>query len=232
VQSKNAATNYTTAIDGAQSGKAGDQTRMALLMAGIRLFGTKGVQATSTRELAAAANANIASIAYHFGGKDGLRMACAEMVATRIQSVVMPVLNKLDPVEGPAAAQAAFEQVIMGVADFMLGQVEARDIASFMVREMGATGPVFDKVYADFLLPVHRKLCELLGLATGQDPESDLIRLGTFSIAGQVVYFRIGHAIVARRMEWREVGPEEVETIKTVVLGNIRSFIASNRKPV
>ncbi|MCY0095655.1 CerR family C-terminal domain-containing protein [Hoeflea ulvae] len=216
----------------AQTGKAGDQTRMALLMAGVRLFGTKGVDATSTREIAAAANANIASIAYHFGGKDGLRLACAEMVAGRIQAVVLPVLQSIDARDDPAAAQAAFERVIMGVADFMLGQVEARDIASFMVREMGVPGPVFDKVYADFILPVHRSLCTLLGLATGQDPESDLIRLGTFSIAGQVVYFRIGHAIVARRMEWQQPGPDELAAIKTVILGNIRAFVATNRKPV
>ena len=203
---------------------------MALIMAGIQLFGAKGFEATSTREIAAAAKANIASIAYHFGGKTGLRLACAEMVGSRIQAVVGPALRAIDPGGDPVAAQAAFERVIMGVADFMLGQVEARDIASFMVREMGIAGPVFDKVYAEFILPVHRSLCELLGLATGHDPESDLIRLGTFSIAGQVVYFRIGHAIVAKRMEWKELGLGEVEAIKAVILSNIRAFVESNRK--
>jgi len=214
------------------AGKPGDQTRTALLMAGIRLFGTKGFEATSTREIAAEAGANIASIAYHFGGKDGLRLACAEMVGNRIQDVVGPALRAIDPGDDPAAAQAAFERVIMGVCDFMLGQIEARDIASFMVREMGAPGAVFDTVYADFILPVHRSLCGLLGLATGQDPESDLIRIGTFSIAGQVVYFRIGGAIVAKWMEWNEVGQQEVEAIKAIILGNIRAFIATHRKPV
>jgi AcrR family transcriptional regulator len=210
--------------------KAGDQTRTALLMAGIRLFGTKGFEATSTREIAAAADANIASIAYHFGGKEGLRLACAEMVGSRIQSVVGPALGAIDPKGDPVKAQAAFERVLMGVADFMLGQVEARDIAGFMVRELGAPGVVFDRVYTDFILPVHRSLCDLLGLATGQDPESDLIRLGAFSIAGQVVYFRIGHAIVARRMEWKSVGPDEVDAIKAVILANIRAFVETNRK--
>ena len=210
--------------------KARDQTRTALLMAGIRLFGTKGFEATSTREIAAAADANIASIAYHFGGKEGLRIACAEMVGGRIQSVVAPVLDAIDPKGDPLLAQAAFERVIMGMADFMLGQVEARDIAGFMVRELGAPGAVFDRVYTDFILPVHRSLCDLLGLATGLDPESDLIRLGTFSIAGQVVYFRIGHAIVARRMDWKSVGPDEVDAIKAVILANIRAFVEINRK--
>ena len=205
---------------------------MALLMAGIRLFGAKGFEATSTREIAAEANANIASIAYHFGGKDGLRLACAEAVGKRIQGIVGPVMRALDPGDDPVAAQAAFERVVMGVTDFMLGQAEARDFASFMLRELGTSGVVLDTIYADFILPVHRSLCALLGLATGQDPESDLIRLGAFSMVGQVVYFRIGHAIVARRMEWQSAGPAEIEQIKTVLLGNIRAFIATNRKPV
>lgn len=215
-----------------ETGKAGDQTRAALILAGIRLFGANGFEATSTREIAAEANANIASIAYHFGGKDGLRIACAEMVARRIQGVVGPALQSLDPGDDPAAAQEAFERVVMGVADFMLGQVEARDIASFMVRELGAPGVVFDKVYGEFILPVHRSLCHLLGVATGLDPESDVIRLGTFSIAGQVVYFRIGHAVVARRMDWVSAGADEIERIKAIILSNIRAFIATNRKPV
>lgn len=210
--------------------KAGDQTRAALLMAGIRLFGTKGFEATSTREIAAAADANIASIAYHFGGKEGLRLACAEMVGSRFQSVVGPALGAIDPKGDPGKAQEAFERVIMGVTDFMLGQVEARDIAGFMVRELGVPGAVFDRVYTDFILPVHRSLCVLLGMATGQDPESDLIRIGAFSIAGQVIYFRIGHAIVARRMDWKAVGPEEVGAIKAVILANIRAFVETNRK--
>ena len=213
-----------------EAGNAGDQTRMALIVAGIGLFGAKGFEATSTREIAAAADANIASIAYHFGGKGGLRLACAEMVGSRIQAVVGPALRAIDHGQDPMAAQATFERVLMGVADFMLGQVEARDIANFMVREMGVPGPVFDKVYAEFILPVHRSLCGLLGLATGHAPESDLIRLGTFSIAGQVVYFRIGHAIVAKRMEWKEVGPGEVEAIKAVILSNIRAFVETHRK--
>src|SRR3954447_23462854 len=57
-----------------------DQTRQALIRAALKLFGTKGFDGTSTREIAAAANANIGSIAYHFGGKEGLRAAWAAFV--------------------------------------------------------------------------------------------------------------------------------------------------------
>jgi TetR/AcrR family transcriptional regulator, regulator of cefoperazone and chloramphenicol sensitivity len=50
----------------------GEQTRERLLKAGLRLFAEKGYAQTSTREIAAAAQANIGAIAYYFEGKAGL----------------------------------------------------------------------------------------------------------------------------------------------------------------
>ena len=213
-----------------QATGSGDQTRTALIDAAVGLFGAKGFEATSTREIAAAANANIASIAYHFGGKDGLRLACAEMVAGRISAAVGQIILGSDAGGDPARAQAMVEAAAMGMADFLLGRAEARDIAAFMVRELGQPGVVLDRIYDGLIYPVHAKLCGLLGLATGQDPEGDLIRLGTFSIAGQIVYFRIGHAVVARRMQWDTVGPDEITRIKAIILSNIRAFVAANTR--
>lgn len=213
-----------------QPAGTGDQTRMALIEAAIGFFGVKGFEATSTREIAAAADANIASIAYHFGGKDGLRIACAEMVVGRIRSVVGEMILASDPGGDPVAAARTVEVAAMGMADFLLARPEAHDIAAFMVREVANPGVVLDRIYTDLIFPVHSKLCQLLGLATGQEPEGDLIRLGAFSIAGQIVYFRIGHALVARRMQWQTVGPDEIGRIKAVILSNIRAFIAANTK--
>ncbi|TIX80566.1 MAG: TetR family transcriptional regulator, partial [Mesorhizobium sp.] len=55
-----------------------DMTRAALVRAALKLFGRQGFDGTSTREIAAEAKANIGSIAYHFGGKEGLRAAAAD----------------------------------------------------------------------------------------------------------------------------------------------------------
>lgn len=61
-----------------------EATRAALVRSARELFGAKGFEATSTREIAALAGANIAAIAYHFSGKVGLRRACAEFVVATI----------------------------------------------------------------------------------------------------------------------------------------------------
>jgi AcrR family transcriptional regulator len=47
-------------------------TRAALVEAGRRLFAEHGFDGASIRDLTAAAGANLASVTYHFGGKEGL----------------------------------------------------------------------------------------------------------------------------------------------------------------
>jgi AcrR family transcriptional regulator len=53
----------------------GEQSRERLLQAAMRLFAAQGFNATSTREIALAAGANVAAIAYYFGDKAGLYRA-------------------------------------------------------------------------------------------------------------------------------------------------------------
>ncbi len=53
-------------------------TREQLIKTASRLFGEKGFEAVSTRELAKEADVNIAMIAYYFGSKEGLFKAIIE----------------------------------------------------------------------------------------------------------------------------------------------------------
>ena len=55
--------------------KPGEGARERLLMAGLRLFALQGYSKTSTRELAEAAQANVAAISYYFRDKAGLYRA-------------------------------------------------------------------------------------------------------------------------------------------------------------
>ena len=78
---------------------AGPDTRDRFLDAAIQLFAEYGYAGTTTRRLAEAADSNIASLAYHFGGKDGLYEAAlrrlhadlAEQLAQSLGDQAMPV---------------------------------------------------------------------------------------------------------------------------------------------
>ncbi len=49
-----------------------EATRADLVEAAVEVFAAKGFEGASVREIARAANANLAAISYHFGGKEGL----------------------------------------------------------------------------------------------------------------------------------------------------------------
>ena len=55
--------------------------RERLLSVAIERFGESGFEGASTRDIAQAADTAMSSITYHFGGKEGLYLACADFIA-------------------------------------------------------------------------------------------------------------------------------------------------------
>jgi AcrR family transcriptional regulator len=206
-----------------------EQTRAALISAGLRLFGRYGFEATPIRDIAADAKTNVASIAYHFGSKEGLRLACAQAVAERMREVAGQTILTSDPGGDPDKALAILEQALTAMVNFMAAQPEAGDIAAFVMRETADPGTAVDLIYAELVGPVHVALCRLWATATGADPESHATRLTVFALAGQIIYFRIGRPMVLRRMDWRDIGPAEAAEIAATVTGNLRAMAAASR---
>ncbi len=204
-------------------------TNAALLEAGLKLFGKHGFSGTSTREIAALAGTNVASIAYHFGGKDGLHTACAAEVARRL-SAVAPL--SAPPDITPDQARAFLETALRALAGFLLTSPAAADVAAFILRVLGSgSGEAIDTLYASVIETKHRELCRLWALATGQDPESETTRLAVFAAIGQLVYFRIGLPVVTRRMGWDRIGPAEAGAIADIVAANLHAALERSRVP-
>lgn len=204
-----------------------DGTRQALILAGIRLFGRQGFPATSVRQLASEAGANIAAITYHFGGKDGLRTACAEEFGRRMGAAI-----GAHPASGDTSPKAAREElraIVRTVMAFLLGAEGASALVPFMLRELAENGPGIDVVYRGFAEPMHRRLCELWARATGADPEAKDVKLAVFALIGQLMYFRIGQSIVTRRMGWTAVGPEEIRKITNRTLRNLDAMLVGEK---
>ena len=80
----------------------------ALIAAALDLFGAKASRRPRPAPIAAAAGANLASIAYHFGGKQGLRLACADHVVETIRGALGPALAAaLDAADAGGGARSA-----------------------------------------------------------------------------------------------------------------------------
>lgn len=207
------------------AGPRGD-TRAALIEAGLRGFGQRGFAATSTREIAALAGANVASIAYHFGGKEGLRRACAEHIVATLKGVV----GESGPAPAPdgAAARARLEAMLRRLTEFLLLRPEAGPVAGFVIREAAEPSEALDTIYAGVIEVVHKRVCGLWGLATGRAPDSAEVRLAVFSLVGQAFYFHFARPIVGRRLGWDSIGPDEARQVADQVAANLRARLDSD----
>ena len=213
---------------------AAEQTRAALIGSALTLFGRQGFDGTSTREIAALARANIGSIAYHFGGKEGLRLAVADHIVETIGGIAGQALGSMAAAEMPAAlTPEAAEKQIAGAVErmvaFMVVSKDAGEIVLFVLRELGSPTAALDRIYAGVFEPVHRRLCAVWAAATGEDAESERTRITIFMMIGQVVYFRIARAAVLRRMGWTDIDAAEAGKIVTVARSNIAAIIAARK---
>jgi AcrR family transcriptional regulator len=206
----------------------GEETRAALVAAALKLLGDKGFEATSTRAIAAEAGVTVAMIAYHFGGKEGLRAACADFVAERMRAIFATVgdFRADTPEEARAALVALARALIRGV----VVDEAARPLARFLLREVSDASPAFARLFETALAPLHARACRLWARATGRPAESVEARLNVFAVVAQIVYFRIARAPVLLRMGWSEIGQSEAAAIESVVLGNLEAAIEAARR--
>ncbi len=204
-------------------------TREALIRAGLDLFGRHGYEASSIREIAQAAGVNSAGIAYHFGGKDGLRQACAEAVVATMKQRVFGAAATMPPLDGlaPEMAVELMLGIVGRVTAFAAQAPESETIARFVIREMMEPTAAFETLYEGLVGPVHGQVCRLWAAATGMEPEAQETKLAVFATIGQVIYFRLARPAVMRRMGWDAIDTAQSEAIADVIRANVRASIAS-----
>ena len=169
-----------------------EDPRQRLLLSGLRLFALQGFSKTSTRELAEAAQVNVAAISYYFGDKAGLYRAVF-----------------LEPMGGsPEADLARYTDPALSLPQalrgFYAGFVEplmqgdlVRLCMKLHFREMLEPTGLWPYSAAHAIKPLHDALvlvlCRHLGLpVTSAADDADLQRLA-ISLAGLGVQLHVGY---------------------------------------
>jgi TetR/AcrR family transcriptional regulator, regulator of cefoperazone and chloramphenicol sensitivity len=185
--------------------KPAEDARVRLLQAGLRLFAQQGYAKTSTRELADAANVNVASISYYFGDKAGLyRAVCLE-----------PLGSPQDDIARFSAAGLPLEQVLRGFYAAFLEPLKQGDLARLCMklhfREMLEPTGLWDPGIEQGIAPVHaalvQLLCRHLGLTT---PDDDVQRLAV-SLAGLGVHMHVGRELTDHVAPGLNDGPQAMD---------------------
>jgi AcrR family transcriptional regulator len=136
-------------------------TRERLIDAAVRLFGERGIDATSLRALTESARTNIAAVNYHFGSKDGLLRAVVDRTMRPVNDERRRRLDELEArPRSPSVAELvrAFVEPGAGLAD-------QAEVARFLGRILGEPDPSVRQLFADQVDPVEGRYLTALGRA-------------------------------------------------------------------
>ncbi len=200
-----------------------EQTRERLLKSGLKLFGQAGYNGVTTRALAADARVNQAAIPYHFGGKEGLYRAVAEMVADDMAGAnIMFVTKAPDVFRMVAGNKPIMRKVVRTLVKRMVRRFlgfrdRAGDRPAFIVREYLDPGIGFGILYERVIERVHMALTAMVAVVAGMPEEAPEAKLKAHSILGQIIIFGLARPVMLRRMEWENYSSENIEAIAEVV---------------
>lgn len=197
----------------------GEATRDRLIEAGFGQFSERGYGGVTTRQLSAAAGANLAAIAYHFGGKKGLYHAVLERVVDELHHLV-EFEGEAPPAAGPpnrAQLAAAVAEIVGRLLRFAL--LDPRMAARFglLLREYNSPSDAFPILFNGLVGPMHRRMSAIAAAATGGDRDDPENVMHAHMLIGQCMAFAYARAIVWARMGWKSYTPERVEMIVRAV---------------
>jgi AcrR family transcriptional regulator len=180
-------------------------TKDRLLDAAEQLFAEKSFQDVSIRELATAADVNVAAVNYHFQGKDNLYH---EVILRRFVIQRDRTLAALDALIAQTGGQPQLAEVIEALVhqyvDGALAQPGQPTFMSLMGREMSGGQCREDAtIFKNLVAPVFTAYSAAL-LKACPDLEQEQLNWFMASIAGQV------HHLVFRRLKWDYL-PEDSE---------------------
>lgn len=195
--------------------RSGEETRQRLIDAALRLFGTHGYDATSTRAIAGQAGVTLPAIAYHFGGKQGLHLACAEHVIALYRGRMLDALVAIQAAmpDAPDPARAALRQVIAMLAAMLLDLGDDDGWMTFMLREMNALGPAHDRLQRELWAPGLGLVAELISRCRGRAIADADDRLEAVLLLSSFSAFTTARAVALDFGGWRAIDPALVSRI-------------------
>ncbi|MGY8814005.1 MAG: CerR family C-terminal domain-containing protein [Gammaproteobacteria bacterium] len=210
--------------------KRSDTTRLALIHAGLALFGEYGFKGTTTRALSNHAGANISAIPYYFGGKKGLYLAVMEYIVLRMQThfgetreIVSSLLSKetIDKTE----ALDALKLMIRSMAQIFVESDEPKAWVQLIMREQARPTEAFDIIYNGQMVHIQHMYASLIAECTGLDPASDEVKLRCHALIGQILIFILSRESLLRHLAVKKLQPEQIKLIYSILINHAQACL-------
>ena len=200
------------------------ETQTRLIEVGIELFGKNGLEATSTRAIAKAANVQLSAIGYHFGNKESLYLACAKSIAADLKTNFEAVLTPRPKNINVSEASLQIESILSGMTAVMM-RSEIESISRFVLREQMNPTAAFEVVFESAMRPLVERLVLLLSVVARHRLNKEEIQIRCMTLMGQVFAFRFAQTALLHVTKWPAIKKREIALAQKAVTENARAIL-------
>ncbi|MCB2050627.1 MAG: CerR family C-terminal domain-containing protein [Novosphingobium sp.] len=196
-----------------------------ILATAISQFGKQGYDGASTRQIAGLCDTAMSSITYHFGGKQGLYLSCADHIAARISERLGDIAAQLQGREAEMDAAQARERLLHlldAIARLMLDP-DSEDWVCFLVREQQNPSEAFDRIYNGVMGNLIESAVLLLARIRPDMPEHER-RAQVMLLYGQALVLRAARASVTRGLRAERLGDAETGILRRMIRANAETI--------
>ncbi len=211
--------------------------RARLLQAGMEVFGDFGFAAVTTRQIAAKAEVNLASIPYYFGTKEQLYNECiAEILSfanNRFEGIRKNIESKLAAAElSRGEVVALLEQFLQTIFDIITNK-DVLPYTALILREHINPSPAYELLYDRLFFPLHSLIAALVARLTGLEKESEECILRAHVLLGQIMGFLLGRNFLLKRLGMEQgknvqLSSKEAVYVKTIISEYVRNIFSGN----
>jgi AcrR family transcriptional regulator len=218
----------------------GEETRARIIAAAMRLFGEKGYEGASTRDIAAAAGVNAPALQYYFDNKAGVLSACIEFIADRAwddlaQGVVEAERLLVQGADDETLIDA-YCDIQTRAAEFKFKAADQDDWRLFMARQQAGLDPDigFEAVFRRISARTFAVAAAIIGRLTGRPADDEEVRLRAVALSGQFQVFHVCRRMALRLLDWDEIDAQRQALVKKVVRDHTRELLRAlaARKPL
>ena len=215
------AAKHRHAIEGGYA--RGEETRARIVIAALRMFGERGFDGASTRDIATSAGVNAPALQYYFDNKEGVYLACAEHIVRRVwESVSEVVIRAERAIEENLPDERLIEaycDIQEHLARFMFNSPEASDWRLFMARMQAGEGPAaaFQVIYQRVSGRMSKVLTTVVSRMLGRAPDDEETLVRTMMLSGQLHVFHVARRTLLTKLNWDTVDDRRLNLLTQVV---------------
>jgi AcrR family transcriptional regulator len=211
----------------------GEETRARIVVTALKLFGERGFDGASTRDIASAAGVNAPALQYYFDSKEGLYLACVEHIVERVWQEMSDVVGEAERLLKARAPDAelidAFCAIQARMADFVFTSSGATDWRLFMARQQAGMEPATGFEILD--QRVNRRMSAvtagIVGRLIGRSPRDSETLIRAMALNGQMVVFQIKRRSVLTVLNWDSMNPARLALLKRIVREHTATLLES-----